>query len=81
MDVLYLIQIRNTVKNISCSCSNGQNDSMVCIKGLMNQVIGSFGFARTFHMTGFRVGSADPLVAAGGSLFDGFLPFSTPLSL
>ena len=81
MDVLYLIQIRNTVVTISCGCCDSQNDSMVCIKGLMNQVIWSFGFARTFHMTSFRVGSTDPFVAVSDSLFDRFLPFSAPLSL
>ena len=67
MDVLYLIQIRDTVINISCSCYDSQNDSMVCIKSLMNQVIGSFGFARAFHMTSFRVRSADLFVAVGGA--------------
>ena len=81
MDVLYLVQIRNTVVTISCGCCDSQNDSMVGIKCFMNQIIWSFGFAGTFHMTSFWVRSTDPFVAAGVFLFDRFLPLSTPLSL
>lgn len=79
VNIFHLIQIGNSITDISWCYSHIQNNSMVRVQRLMGEIVRSHRLSRAVHMTGFRVGSAHSLVAAASALFQILFPlFSLP---